>query len=71
MIKLTLREKAKEMFGEGYIKECPSKVFGIGCFADNSYPFCGHESCWKEHQTDAIEWKENPKDMFSQQVFDS
>lgn len=68
---MTLRDKAKEMFGENYISECPAKVFGIGCLADSSYPVCGHESCWREHQTDAIQYKGNRIDMFSQQVLGS
>ena len=68
---MTLREKAKEMYGENYTKECPSTVFGIGCMANNDWPDCHDESCWNFHQTDKIEYKKNPKAVFRQQILGS
>lgn len=68
---MTLREKAKEMFGDSYIKQCPSKAFRIACFANNDYPYCGTESCWVFHKTDIIQYKDNLKDVLSQQIIGS
>jgi hypothetical protein len=65
---MTLREKAKEKFGQEYISQCPSLVFEIPCLAISDFPICHDESCWKYHQTDKIEYKENPKDIFKQQL---
>ena len=68
---MTLEEKAKEMFGENYTKECPAKVFKIGCMADNEFPSCGKKSCWDYHKTNLIEYKETPKEIFKQQIIGS
>jgi len=65
---MTLKEKAKEMFGEEYYKECPATLFKIGCLANNDHPDCHDESCWSYHRTDLIEFKDKPKEMFRQQI---
>lgn len=65
---MTLTEKAIEMFGLDYIKECPAQLFKISCFADNSFPTCRTKGCWNYHRTDIIEYKENNKEIFQQQL---
>lgn len=56
------------MFGKNYTSECPAQTFGIACLADSNFPTCCNETCWKYLNTDKLEYKEEAKEMFTQQV---